>query len=121
SGSNRQITIKRRTYINMNTDQYSRNLNPFAGGYERRMGKFTLYYKPYSLTLNHVFTVSSGSRTSTPVVLTALVFEDDIGYGEASMPFYLGESHESVIKFLEKIDLSQFNDPFLTEEILAYI
>jgi len=85
------------------------------------MGKFTLYYEPYSLVLNHVFTVASGSRTSTPVVLVALAYEGYIGYGEASMPFYLGESHESVLSFLDKIDLSSFSDPFLSEDILSYV
>lgn len=93
----------------------------FEKGFSKTMGKFTLHYVPYSLALNHVFTVASGSRSSTPVVLTALTYEGYVGYGEASMPFYLGESHESVIGFLEKIDLSFINDPFLTEDILSYI
>lgn len=93
----------------------------FSDAVSRKMGKFTLHYKPYSLTLNHVFTVASGSRSSTPVVLVALEYEGVIGYGEASMPFYLGESHETVLDFLSKIDLSSFSDPFLTEDILTYI
>lgn len=37
------------------------------------------------------------------------------------MPFYLGESHESVTAFLNKVDLSPFTDPFQTEKILRYI
>jgi methionyl-tRNA formyltransferase len=37
------------------------------------------------------------------------------------MPPYLGESQESVINFLSKIDLSKFESPFNTEEILRYI
>ena len=82
------------------------------------MGKFTLTYEPYFLQLNHVFTVASGSRSTTPVVLTSLSYEGLSGYGEASMPFYLGESHESVIAFLNKVDLSPFTDPFQTEKIL---
>ena len=93
----------------------------FQSGSHRKMGKFTLHYVPYSLALHHVFTVASGSRTSTPVVLTALEYEGFIGFGEASMPFYLGESHESVLAFLGKVDLSTFQDPFLTEDILAYV
>src|SRR5690606_6719292 len=78
-------------------------------------------YVPYSLTLKHVFTVASGSRSSTPVVLVALEYDGFVGYGEASMPFYLGESHKSVLEFLNKVDLSSFQDPFLTEDILVYI
>jgi len=87
----------------------------------RKMGKFTLSYEPYFLQLNHVFTVASGSRSTTPVVLTSLSYEGVTGYGEASMPFYLGESHESVIAFLNKVDLSAFEDPFQIENILTYI
>src|SRR5690606_29381561 len=41
--------------------------------------------------------------------------------GEASMPPYLGESHESVMAFLSKADLSAFDDPFQTEAMLEYI
>lgn len=85
------------------------------------MGKFTLHYVPYQLELNHVFTVASGSRSTTPVVLTALEYDGFIGYGEASMPPYLGESHESVVAFLNKVNLSPFQDPFLLEDILSYV
>lgn len=37
------------------------------------------------------------------------------------MPPYLGESEESVLKFLNQVDLSGFGDPFLTADILRYI
>ncbi|WP_099367242.1 dipeptide epimerase [Sphingobacterium sp. 1.A.4] len=84
----------------------------------KKMGKFTLRFKPYTLTLRHVFTVASFSRSTTPVVLTELEYEGVVGYGEASMPPYLGESQESVMAFLNKIDLSSFDSPFQTEEIL---
>ena len=86
-----------------------------------KMGKFTLRFRPYTLELHHVFTVASFSRTTTPVVLTELEYEGIIGYGEASMPPYLGESQESVTQFLRKVDLSAFSSPFETEEILTYI
>jgi L-alanine-DL-glutamate epimerase-like enolase superfamily enzyme len=36
------------------------------------------------------------------------------------MPPYLGESHESVSKFLSLLNLSQFDDPFLLIDILEY-
>lgn len=87
----------------------------------KKLGKFTLRFKPYTLEMRHVFTVASFSRTTTPVVLTELEFDGLVGYGEASMPPYLGETQESVINFLNKIDLSQFNSPFQTQEILSYI
>ena len=80
-----------------------------------------LRYRPYTLNLKHVFTVAAYSRSTTPVVLTELEYEGLIGYGEASMPPYLGESHETVQTFLAKVDLSGFDDPFRTEEILRYV
>lgn len=80
-----------------------------------------LKYKPYTLQLKHVFTLASGSRTTTPVVLTQLECDGFTGYGEASMPPYLGESHESVLKFLGQVNMEQFNDPFLIEDIIDYV
>ncbi|MBE8714737.1 dipeptide epimerase [Sphingobacterium hungaricum] len=87
----------------------------------RSFGKFKLSYRPYTLEMRHVFTVASFSRTTTPVILTKLEFEGITGYGEASMPPYLGESQESVINFLNLIDLSNFNSPFETADLLHYI
>ncbi|WP_262245399.1 dipeptide epimerase [Parapedobacter soli] len=87
----------------------------------RKFGKFTLRYRPYTLELRHVFTIAAGSRSTTPVVLTELEYDGTVGYGEASMPPYLGESHQSVSAFLDRVDLSGFNDPFHTADILTYI
>jgi L-alanine-DL-glutamate epimerase-like enolase superfamily enzyme len=84
-------------------------------------GKFKLRFKPYTLNLKHVFTLSNSSRSTTPVVLTELEYDGIIGYGEASMPPYLGESHESVLRFLSKVDLSGFDDPYEMENILRYV
>lgn len=81
----------------------------------------TLRYKPYELHLKHVFTLASGSRSTTPVMLTELEFENVIGYGEASMPPYLGESHGTAGLFLSKINMNQFDNPFLMEDILSYV
>ena len=80
-----------------------------------------LRFEPYNLQLRHVFTIASGSRTSTPAMLTTIAFNDTIGYGEASMPPYLGESHATAQAFLSKVDLSQFKNPFLIEDILTYV
>jgi len=54
-------------------------------------------------------------------MLTEIEYDGITGYGEASMPPYLGESHESVAKFLSLLDLSQFTDPFLLIDILQYV
>ncbi|MBP5763802.1 MAG: dipeptide epimerase [Bacteroidales bacterium] len=80
-----------------------------------------LSFRPYPLQLRHTFTVATCSRSATPDVLVELYHEGFVGYGEASMPPYLGESIESVCDFLRKTDPSAFTDPFRTEEILAYI
>jgi L-alanine-DL-glutamate epimerase-like enolase superfamily enzyme len=84
-------------------------------------GKMTLRFEPYMLQLRHAFTLATSSRTTTPVVLTEIDYEGITGFGEASMPPYLGESHESVLKFLSGVDLTQFADPFLIEDILEYV
>jgi L-alanine-DL-glutamate epimerase-like enolase superfamily enzyme len=83
--------------------------------------KIILRFKAYELHLKHVFTLASGSRSTTPVMLTELEFDNIVGYGEASMPPYLGESHETARLFLSKVDLSRFKSPFLMEDILNYI
>ena len=84
-------------------------------------GKLHMKFFPYELKLAHVFTVASYSRTTTPDVQVELEWEGVTGYGEASMPPYLGQSVETVTKFLNKVDLSQFNDPFKMEDILSYV
>lgn len=97
---------------------------PAAGnirGARKRGGSLKLSYRPYELQLRHVFTVAASSRTTTPVVLTTIEYDGVKGFGEASMPPYLGESHESVLNFLSKVNLEQFSDPFMREDILAYI
>ncbi len=86
-----------------------------------RGGRLNLSYKPYELTLRHAFNLAKSSRTTTPDVLVQLEYDGIIGYGEASMPPYLGESIKSVCDFLGKVDLSQFSDPFRMEEILSYV
>lgn len=78
-------------------------------------------FKPYTLELKHVFTVAVSSRTTTPVMLTEIEYEGVKGYGEASMPPYLGESQETATKFLSKVNLEQFDDPFEIEKILEYV
>ncbi len=83
--------------------------------------KLTLTYRPYTLELTHVFTVATMSRKTTPVVLTEVEYDGVVGYGEASMPPYLGESQESVMAFLKRIDLGKYDNPFELETILTDI
>lgn len=80
-----------------------------------------LTFEPYELKLKHVFTVSSFSRSTTPDVQVRIDYDGYTGYGEASMPPYLGQTVESVCSFLKKVDLKQFPDPFCIDDILTYI
>jgi L-alanine-DL-glutamate epimerase-like enolase superfamily enzyme len=80
-----------------------------------------LTFEPYELQLKHVFTIASFSRTTTPVMLVKIEWGGFVGYGEASMPPYLGESHKTADKFLRSLNLSQFTDPFRLQEILSYV
>ena len=87
-----------------------------AGG-----ARMKLSWEPYELQLRHVFTVASYSRTTTPDVQVKIEYDGFTGYGEASMPPYLGQTVQSVCSFLEKVDLSQFADPFCIDDILTYV
>lgn len=80
-----------------------------------------LSFEPYELKLKHVFTVSSFSRSTTPDVQVRIDYDGYTGYGEASMPPYLGQTVECVCSFLKKVDLEQFPDPFCIDDILSYI
>ena len=91
---------------------------PYKVGGKARM---QLSWEPYELQLAHTFTVASYSRTTTPDVQVEICYDGFTGYGEASMPPYLGQTVESVCAFLEKVDLSQFADPFQLDDILAYV
>ena len=84
-------------------------------------GKMKLSWKPYELQLKHTFNISTYSRKTTPVVLTTIEYDGLVGYGEASLPPYLGETQASVIEFLKKVNLSGFSNPLELEEIIHYI
>jgi L-Ala-D/L-Glu epimerase len=81
--------------------------------------RMTLRFRPFTIQLRHVFTIATSSRTTTPDVLTEIEYDGVVGYGEASMPPYLGESQESCVAFLSKVDLSRYPNPFELETILA--
>ncbi len=92
------------------------------GGFENKHhGPMKLRFYPYELQLAHTFTVSSYSRKTTPDVQVEIEYDGITGYGEASMPPYLGHTVESVCSFLSKVDLSGFRSPFLLEDIMEYL
>jgi L-alanine-DL-glutamate epimerase-like enolase superfamily enzyme len=104
------------SYIGLSTQEMPDILNIKAKG-----KGLVFRFRPFELELRHVFTIATSSRKTTPVMLTEIEYDGVIGYGEASMPPYLGESHATAGAFLSKVDLSQFNNPFLIEEILDYV
>lgn len=80
-----------------------------------------LNYFPFDLQFVHPFTVSGFSRTTTPIVIINLEYDGITGVGESSMPPYLGETQQSVMQFLSKVDLDNFREPFQINEILSYV
>ena len=68
------------------------------GGVNKKM---TLRYKPFDAKFIHPFGVSGNMRTGTPLILVEIEYDGVIGYGEAAMPPYLGETQASVIEFLK--------------------
>jgi secreted PhoX family phosphatase len=65
-----------------------------------KSGRMKLIFEPYELKLRHAFNLAKYQRTTTPGVQVRIELDGITGYGEASMPQYLGESVESVTSFL---------------------
>lgn len=86
-----------------------------------RSGRLNLSFKPYELKLRHSFNLARSQRTTTPGVQVQLEYDGITGYGEASMPPYLGETVSSVCQYLSNLDMAQFADPFRVEEIHDYL
>lgn len=84
-------------------------------------GRMRLSFEPYELKLKHAFNLAKNQRTTTPGVQVRIDLDGITGYGEASMPPYLGENVESVMAFLSKVDLTQFKDPFRVKDIHNYL
>jgi L-Ala-D/L-Glu epimerase len=81
--------------------------------------RMAMTWKPFTIQLRHVFTIATSSRTTTPDVLVEIAHDGVVGYGEASMPPYLGETQETCAAFLAKVDLAKYPNPFELETILA--
>jgi L-alanine-DL-glutamate epimerase-like enolase superfamily enzyme len=84
-------------------------------------GTMKLTFYPRELKLIDPFALAMMTRTTTPNVQVEIAYEGLIGYGEASLPPYLGETLEDALAFLKKVDLSPFRSPFETEDILTRI
>ncbi len=102
----------------MGTSPYNFDKRKFPSMKSARMN---FSFRPYTLELKHVFTVAEMSRSTTPVMLTEIEYDGITGYGEASMPPYLGESQQTAAEFLSKVDLSKYENPFDLETILTEV
>jgi L-Ala-D/L-Glu epimerase len=72
---------------------------------------------PYTIKLKRPFNLAHGSRVSTPAVLVEIFMDGKIGYGEASLPPYLGESQQNVVDFLDTLPVLAFNPENISETI----
>lgn len=82
-----------------------------------------LSYKPFILEYKHPFGVSSNTRTSTTSIFIKIEHEDKIGYGEACLPVYLGETVDGTLAFFEiaKPVLAKIANSFSLKEIVVQI
>jgi len=80
-----------------------------------------LKYYPYTIKLKEEFTLSVGSRKTTPAVIVEVEHNGMTGYGEASLPPYLPETQSSVINFFKKVELNSFDEPAEINLILDYV
>jgi L-Ala-D/L-Glu epimerase len=62
-----------------------------------------LSYKKFDLQLKHPFRIAIYARTSTPLVLIEIKRNGQIGYGECSMPPYLGENQDTAFAFYNAV------------------
>lgn len=80
-----------------------------------------LSWKQYDLTLKHTFRISRSASDVVKVIVVKFEHEGIVGYGEASPTKRYGESVDTITAFLQKLNFSRFDSPFLLEDILAYV
>ena len=68
-----------------------------------------LQYKLTNLHFKFPFRITHGERKTTPVVFVAITADGKTGYGEGSMPPYLGEDHSTAGQFLNKVNPEHFD------------
>jgi len=85
------------------------------------MSHFELSFKQIDLPLRHTFTISRGSRNFAKNVIIKLKAEDIEGWGEAAPNHRYNETPESVINFLQKLELSRISNPYDIQAILDYL
>lgn len=79
-----------------------------------------IYAIPYRLKLNYPFKISDYTRTETPLVFIKIEEGNYEAWGECSMPPYLGETIESSLEFVEKVDAEKLIGQSIAEQ-MSYI
>jgi L-Ala-D/L-Glu epimerase / N-acetyl-D-glutamate racemase len=82
-----------------------------------------LAYSSYRLVFKHPFGVSSNTRKETVSVFIKIESNGHVGYGEACLPSYLGETEAETISFFEKAKpiVKDFPATGSVQEILTMI
>ena len=68
------------------------------------MAELKLRFQSHNLPLAQTFTIAYSSRTHTPISFVQLQWGNHVGYGEAAMPPYLGESAQRYWVMFNHID-----------------
>jgi L-alanine-DL-glutamate epimerase-like enolase superfamily enzyme len=85
------------------------------------MSHFELSFRQIDLPLKHTFTISRGSRNFAKNVIIRIKADDIEGWGEAAPNHRYNETPESVINFLQKLELSRISNPYDIQAILDYL
>jgi len=80
-----------------------------------------LRYHTYDLQLQHTFTIARESSDVSTVVFVELEHDGITGYGEAAPSERYGETPDTVIDFLKKVEIEKIDDPFLIERNAGYL
>jgi L-alanine-DL-glutamate epimerase-like enolase superfamily enzyme len=80
-----------------------------------------LSFKKVDLKLRHTFRISRGFEDVTSVVIAKLEHDGIQGFGEASPSSRYGETIDTVLNFLGKVDLDSISDPFELEQITEHL
>lgn len=80
-----------------------------------------LSYTVHELKFKYPFSVAGNTRSYTPMIIVKLICENLEGYGEITMPPYLGESTNSAINFLNQARELFFSLDMSLEEFHEHI
>lgn len=76
-----------------------------------------LKYKKFDLQLKHPFRIAIYARTYTPLVLIEIEYKGQVGYGECSMPPYLGENQDTAFAFYKDVIESKILEKYDSDVI----